>query len=556
MKNERQKKEGVFFTPQRLASFVAQKLLDSHPIRNNCQELNILDPAIGDGELIISFLQLIPNIHNIKVTVVGFDINADNLDTSKKRISHLFPGVLLNLMEKDYLEAVLDNEDLFKETKIEPKYFDYIIANPPYIRTQLLGSVVARKISQNWHLRGRFDLYQAFMLAVGNQMNEKSVAAFITSNRFLSTEGCKDFRERINRLYSFQRVWDFGDTGLFKAAVLPLVSIFTTKQELTTPPSFSTVYKVNTKDVSYENSKQVMDPVEAIETPGITHDETDNYLTKHGILSISTPTAPWTMQNEKSERWLSIVRKNTACFFKDVGKIRVGVKTTADNVFIHNDWLEETGCEPELLLPLITHDVAAPFKRISHIKKQILYPHYSQGGKRKVYDIESYPVSYHYLLKFKEQLEKRKYLINAGRMWYEIWVPQDSQLWSQEKIVFRDISEHPAFWIEKGKAVVNGDCYWMVADSTNYPTDILWLVLAVANSQFIEDYYDCCFNNKLYANKRRYISQYVENFPLPQYDTELAHRIIHASQEAYQQGFSLERKIQIDSLVKQAFGVE
>ena len=42
-------------------------------------------------------------------------------------------------------------------------------------------------------------------------------------------------------------------------------------------------------------------------------------------------------QPSGAARWLKIVYDNTWCLFKDVGKIRVGVKTTADNVFIKDN---------------------------------------------------------------------------------------------------------------------------------------------------------------------------------------------------------------------------
>ena len=241
--------------------------------------------------------------------------------------------------------------------------------------------------------------------------------------------------------------------------------------------------------------------------------------------------------------------------FKDIGKIRVGVKTTADNVFIHENWEEEAGCKPELLMPLITHTVSGQYKRTMDITTQILYPHFSQNGKREVYDINNYPITLQYLTNHKRQLESRKYLKEAGRQWYEIWVPQNPELWAREKIVFRDISEHPTFWLEPNNSVVNGDCYWMILETSNLPKDIIWLALAVANSTFIEKFYDYNFNNKLYSNKRRFISQYVENFPIPDYNSPIAKKIMAASKEAFYQGVTPERKFYIDQLVDQAFGV-
>ena len=41
------------------------------------------------------------------------------------------------------------------------------------------------------------------------------------------------------------------------------------------------------------------------------------------------------------------------------------------------------------------------------------------------------------------------------------------------------------------------------------------LMLAVANSSFIVRYYDTAFHNQLYAGRRRFMTQYVKQFPLP-----------------------------------------
>ena len=93
-------------------------------------------------------------------------------------------------------------------------------------------------------------------------------------------------------------------------------------------------------------------------------------------------------------------------------------------------------------------------------------------------------------------------------------MPQNPSLWKKNKIVFRDIAEHPQFWLDKTGAVVNGDCYW-IDINPNVDEDTVYLALAIANSKFIEKYYDLKFNNKLYNNKRRFMAQYVNEFPIP-----------------------------------------
>jgi len=111
------------------------------------------------------------------------------------------------------------------------------------------------------------------------------------------------------------------------------------------------------------------------------------------------------------------------------------------------------------------------------------------------------------------ELKSAVYARVQYRKWYEIWVPQDSGAWETIKLVFRDISEKPTFWIDKSEAVVNGDCYWLISEDGK--TDLIWLAAAIANPMFIELFYDYSFCNKLYAGRRSFITQYVEKFPLP-----------------------------------------
>lgn len=548
---DRQKKEGAHFTPPKLAIFVADQMLKAKPAKWN-GPISILDPAIGEGDLIIAFLSRIPASLLSSVRVVGYDINEKSLQIASSRIRECFPQVSLTIFLRNFLKM---EDDLFSENvTLCSERFDYIIANPPYIRTQVLGAATSQRISRQWGLSGRIDVYQAFMLAAYDLMKEDCVAGFITSNRFMTIKGCRDFRATLCKKYSFFSIWDFGDTSLFKAAVLPVVTVFSRYSPTTRDIDFHSIYL--SRDKNTKPDAYVDDPVDAIQQSGIVQTKDGLcYTARGGRLATTKPGEIWALSDNISSEWLSTVFSHTVYRFRDVGKIRVGVKTTADNVFIHDNWENETGLKPELLLPLVTHKVAACYRRTEEIKAQILYTHYVENGKKKAYDLDRFPISKQYLLANYEQLASRSYIAKARRNWYEIWVPQNPELWSKTKIVFRDITEHPCFWIEEATVVINGDCYWMTLDSDRFPEDILWIMLAVANSSFIEQFYDCCFNNKLYSNKRRFISQYVEQFPIPDPQSEIAKKIIAKTKSIFQSGADKNDKQELDDLVCAAFGV-
>ena len=63
--------------------------------------------------------------------------------------------------------------------------------------------------------------------------------------------------------------------------------------------------------------------------------------------------------------------------------------------------------------------------------------------------------------------------------------------------------------------------------------DLLWLALAVGNSQFALEFYDHRFNNRLYASRRRFITQYVSEFPIPDPALALSKEIVALAKQVY-----------------------
>ena len=232
------------------------------------------------------------------------------------------------------------------------------------------------------------------------------------------------------------------------------------------------------------------------------------------------------------------------------------MKSTADKIFIRTDW-EDFKNPPELLRELITSQYANPFHaKLPKKKKRIIYPHIIVDNEKTVVDLDEYPNAKSYFEEHKEKLSSRKYLIDAGRAWYSLWVPHNPKLWERPKIVFHDISEKPKFWIDLDGRIVNGECYWITLNE-DVDDNLLWLCLAVANSLFIEKYYDHKFNNKLYSGKRRFMKQYVEQFPLPDPNNRISKDLAELAKEIALNPSKDNHDLidRINQLVFEAFGV-
>jgi hypothetical protein len=137
-------------------------------------------------------------------------------------------------------------------------------------------------------------------------------------------------------------------------------------------------------------------------------------------------------------------------------------------------------------------------------------------------------------------------------------VPHRPVDWTLPKIAFPDISQKSKFFIVEDGWIVNGDCYWAKL-LPGRPDFWLHLMLAVANSSFIHEFYDVAFHNKLYAGRRRFMSQYVSRFPLPKLDRagailDLMPQLLRAS-SAQNSAEVACLQSKIDGLVWQAFGL-
>ena len=572
-----QKAHGAHYTPYELACFVAKRIIKTLSLEN-MDALRVLDPACGDGELLLAFTKTLTREALNKTTVIGVETNTKAIENAQVRLVNTSARQII-LQHDDFLdicETVITQQQLFSDT---PKLFssiepvDVIIANPPYVRTQVLGAEKAQSLATMFGLSGRVDLYHAFLVAMTRQLVPGGVLGVITSNRFLTTQGGSAIREFLAREYEIIEIIDLGDTKLFEAAVLPAIfigrkrlSLADRKKPSCAEATFIRIYE-NMK-ASIETKREVSHSIYAALEDGKSNEYTisgHHFTIAHGTLSLpDSSDDPWNMVTLDEDGWLKTINTHTATHICDVAKVRVGIKTTADEVFIREDWHKlPSDIQPEenILRQLLSQENANRWipKTKNVPLRQVLYTHTMKNERRVAIDLNQYPKANAYLKQHYARLASRTYVIEAKRQWYEIWVPQQPYAWQQPKLVFPDISPSPKFSYDEQGCIVDGNCYWIVP-SISQSTDILFLIAGVANSNLMTRYHDLAFNNKLYAGRRRYLTQYVEKYPLPDPSSQTSQNIIALVK--YLIFFPLsaqereEREKNIEILVAQAFGVE
>ncbi|MFD3745919.1 Eco57I restriction-modification methylase domain-containing protein [Nocardia sp. NPDC058633] len=572
---QERKRHGRHYTPPELARFLARRALRHAP---PAAMLRVLDPACGDGELLLAVLrEIAANAPDVAVQLTGYDLDRRAVAETVGRAGAL--GVEIDCHTGDFLAA---------SARLGDGSFDVIISNPPYVRTQQLGGATAQLLSKQFGLRGRIDLTHPFVAVAPRLLATGGVLGLLCANRFLTTRAGANLRRILTGELTPVELYDLGDTKLFAAAVLPAITV---ALRATGPPECRYVSVYEELGVEPDCATELFDAL-AGERACRVGAGGRVFAVQVGVLATGdaraqgpavlapAPTAPvapradsrpvdsarserhgdtaWRMSRPSVDQWLGRIADRTWRSFGEVARIRVGIKTTADRVFISDRWdhMDPTP-EPELLRELITHHDLQPWRVATGRGTRVLYPYDLRQPRRTPIDLAEFPGAAAYLRSHEQALSGRRYVLDGGRQWFEIWVPQRPHLWGAPKLVFPDISARPRFALDRSGAVVNGDCYWISLTDLGTgrsATDLAYLLMGVANSALGLRFYDAVCGNRLYSGRRRWITQYVGRLPLPDPAGPAAGEIVRKVRALLEDGVAVADS-GIDEVVADAFGV-
>ena len=274
---------------------------------------------------------------NLPHALVGYDTDEEYLTEAKSRLLSI-EETSVTLKNEDFLlgDALVNTDNLLSTAK-EQKAVDVIIANPPYVRTQVLGAERSQMIAQKYNLKGKIDLYYPFLISMTNSLKPGGILGVITSNRYLTTKSGGQIRKYLLDNFEIIKVIDLGDTKLFDAAVLPAIFIGkkkTGKKSAVNNGTFSKIYEIaDAHNTTIRQAKSIFDILDQ-SSPGIYRVKGKNYSYNQGLLKHSLDLSEiWQMTDKKENEWIDKIKSNAAFFVGDKFKVRVGIKSCADKVF-------------------------------------------------------------------------------------------------------------------------------------------------------------------------------------------------------------------------------
>lgn len=236
-KRKQKKQTGSFYSPSVLAHFVASKIQSLIHSSNGC---TILDPAVGDGELLVAMR----DVRNCDGDIfVGVDIDETALISSSERLPK--GSLLIQTNALAPFGKYKDGWDTIKQ-KIANHSFDIIISNPPWGAEIDLNIIETEQFDT---AKGQFDIYDLFIETSLDLLDEGGVYGFILPDSVFRHEHYQ-IREKLLKETSISYIVRIGEF-FFDGVNTPVSVIIGTK-------GYKHSNSVSCMNISNKNSKQIL----------------------------------------------------------------------------------------------------------------------------------------------------------------------------------------------------------------------------------------------------------------------------------------------------------
>ncbi len=556
------KKTGSEKTPDEIINYMLDILDYTAQISRNC---SIVDPACGTGVFVNQILTRFfcgleekVTFHTVKEKLVNqrliraYDTNPENVYITKVVMTG-------RLIEQGLVCTIHDVLELLAELPVYCEDFlrvtektDFVVGNPPYIRLQNMSEEYRNFIKKNYACAtGRFDIFTCFLENSDKLLKEGGRLCLITSDKYLTANYGVGIRKYLFESGHVRKIVDLYDTKFFGASVLPAILLCEN-----TPDGIKGVDYIGIKSSDQTPHGQCSDGKELFEyiekeMPGdksvIQYGEKEKKTFEISRAKVDLPANGhvWSFSSDGENGIKNKMESQKWCVLEDVMEVCVGIKTTADSVFVEpmtENFIKTQGFEDKIVYPLIQSFDIAKWRvewGENPQDRYILYPHREMNGHTVAIPMEEIPRAGKYLEACSDLLKSRTYLAKSkNRLWYECWVPQKLSKFNQTKIVTRDIVSHNAFALDESGKLCQGNTFFLIRKPTVFSTpynslsehQYFCFMLGILNARALE-YYQKMVSGCLYSHKYRYTTTNLNQWPIPQIELSDARKIAEYVEE-------------------------
>jgi type I restriction-modification system DNA methylase subunit len=453
--------------------------------------------------------------------VIAWHIHFAEVFTRGRRIESTFDGQFGFMAEAQ-------RQRVFKITSFEPGGFDIVLANPPYVRQELIKEIkpMLREIYPDIFM-GRADLYTYFYARSIELLGLGGLLSFISSNKWFRANYGRKLRKYISDKCHIYSITDFGELPVFEtAATFPMIFV---------------AQKSNTREETIFTQVKTLNPP---------YPDIKAIIQQNGSkLSIEAVTGDkWNITTATNTTLLNRM-DNAGVPLKEYvnGNIFAGIKTGYNSAF----WLSDDDYEnivsvdpacKNIIRPLVIGDNVRKW-RIEDSKKWIIF---TPPG----INIKPYKTIIEHLEKYKDMLENRA----LNQKWYEL---QQAQLryakeFAKPKIIYPDIAKEPRFTLDRTGSYIDMTVFAL-------PCEDLFL-LGILNSYPAWKYLSsssAVLGDVDKGGRIRLKRQYIENLPIPEASSKEREDIGKLVQKCLDaKGVGCEElETQIDQIVYKLYGL-
>jgi hypothetical protein len=497
--NNERKINGAYYTPSHIVKYITRQTI------NNIG--TVCDPACGSGAFLIEASKLLKSISKksyreiFSKYIFGIDILPSSVKKTKLILS------LLAIIEGEDREKfkfnVFQGDSLtFDWSNIIDHFpgFDFIVGNPPYVRTRNLSNPARERIKK-WTV-GRFgnaDIYIPFFELAVSWSNPKGRIGYITPNTYLTSLNARLLRAFLSKDKYVEKIIDFNGWQIFEGATTYTCITFLNKQ------GGKRILFTLTKNA--EDSKNLEN------------------LKFNSLPSDSLGDKEWRLLSGEDAENILKIEKAGSPLYKYVDKFVTGIATLNNNLFLIDDngkrYLnkEFNGrnyfIEREITRKIIKPNRIKDWASLKNNRERIIYPYQLRKGKIELMDTNqirnNFPETYKYLLAIKSILVNRDKGKKQYKGWYAYGRTQGLNNFGK-KIILPMIGSKPAFMAVKEEDSLIY-CGYAIFPKKEKDFEILEKVL---NSDVM--WYYIKNTSKNYAGGfKSFAKNYIKNFSIPKF---------------------------------------
>lgn len=389
-------------------------------------------------------------------------------------------------MEEDRIVNPFQYEEEFPAVFVQGG-FDCIIGNPPYIKIQVLNKAYPQRMIAylNTHYqqtaRGNYDICMIFLEKALSLLKPGGELGMIVLNNFFTSDYGEGLRELLSLHKYVKKIVDFGDLQVFDHSRVYTCLLF--------------LNKGSHSRFSYSRV-------------------TDYHEWKEGDSCEEVLLSADTLDKESwffSDDIYAKLQRNVFCHcqrMKDIAKVFGGVQPTTNKIYLLTavesdekfEYCRQDGedeiypFEKDALKILVKG--SRDIRRYQHSSnRRLIFPYEVVHGKARLIEEEryreKYPQTYAYLLKFRDEIEKKHKRHSPEKPWYRYEYVKNHALFEQPKILIPGMVRGSRFSFDRegkvyitcgGPSAGGGRVLTLSGDGGGYTYSSL---LAILNSSLI-----------------------------------------------------------------------